>query len=135
MQLTFQVSKSPAFVHHCLTDPIRFVEMHPVITALEPSGGHNFIVFETLKVGFIPISFKYKATFHFQEGTNQVQIRAVVARFTRIDMRMELLGNDKGTRIEETIKIRSFLPIGPILRRVFRKQHTLLFQNIDAVLP
>jgi carbon monoxide dehydrogenase subunit G len=133
MQLGFQVSQAPEFVHHCLTDPIRFVNVHPVITSLEPTGDNSYIVSETLKVGFIPISFKYRASFYFQQDDKrQVQIEAVVAGFTRIAMQLELQGNDKGTRIDETIKITSFLPIGPVLHSIFRKQHKRLFQNIES---
>jgi hypothetical protein len=42
-----------------LADTNKFTSVHPVITKLEPKGGDNYLVYETLKVGFIPFSFTY----------------------------------------------------------------------------
>jgi hypothetical protein len=36
------------------------------------------------------------------------------------------------TLIEEEISFRSWLPVRPLMENIFRKQHQLLFRNIES---
>ena len=131
MVLTFEVKKSPETVFNCLTDISLFVKCHPVITSMQLQHDNSYLVHETLKFGFVPISFRYHATIDIMPG-NKVKMHAVVAKFTHIEMFFVMHGEDGETYVVETITIKSPLPIAGLLQRIFKKQHTKLFDNIES---
>lgn len=66
-------------------------------------------------------------------ATKQITISAVVKKMTHIKMHY-LLENDNGkTKITETITLKSPLPIGLLMEKIFRKHHGELFKNIECV--
>ncbi|MFM9985983.1 MAG: SRPBCC family protein [Flavobacteriales bacterium] len=131
MQFTYRVKKSPEFVFNCLTDVGLFVKYHPVISAMHFQSGNAYIVHEMLKLGLVPISFKYLATIESVPEKNLIRMQAKVAKFTHIEMVFELYPDDDGTRITETVSVRTPLPIVGSLHRIFKKQHTKLFENME----
>ena len=59
MVLTYSINKPVEIVYDCLTDMQKFVSVHPIIYKIENKGENEYLVFETLKVLFIPVSFTY----------------------------------------------------------------------------
>ena len=57
MNLIFRVNKPIDTVFDYLTDMQKFVSVHPLISKIDDLSGNNYLVHETLKVGFIPFSF------------------------------------------------------------------------------
>ena len=72
MNLVHLVKKSPDFVFGYLTDMQKFVSVHPVIFKIENLKGREYLVYEKLKLGFIPYSFTYKVTVEGNEETRRV---------------------------------------------------------------
>ncbi len=131
MILTFNINKPINVVFEHLTNMQKFVTVHPIIYKIEDKGSNQYLVFEKLKMLFIPVSFTYPAKVEGNFQNKQVTICAVVKKMTHIKMNY-VLENDNGrTKITETISIRSPLPIGSIMQKIFTKQHTKLFKNIE----
>ena len=131
MTLNFKVRKSPEFVFDCLSDPQKFVAVHPLIYKIELIEGTSYRVFERVKLGFITRSFTYKAD--IRSSDMMVHINAVVDRFTKVEMRFSIDASDEGAHVQEEIKIRSFLPIRGYMEGVFREQHATMFENIQSL--
>ena len=133
MQLTFDLQQPIELVFDYLTDMQKFVSVHPVISKIELISGNRYLVHETLKLGPIPVSFTYTVTVESNLQNRTVVIRATVMKLTKIDMHYTLTQLSGQTRVEETIHFHSYLPVKSIMQKIFRKQHTQLFQNIDQL--
>ena len=133
MKLSFNINKPFSIVFDHLTDMQKFVLVHPVITKMDklPAGG--YFVYETLKFGFLPVSFTYTATIESNMLEGTVVMYATVMKFTKIKMDFTLKDNGASTTVCENIHFKSFLPIKFILQRIFKKQHEQLFKNISLV--
>ena len=133
MQLTFNLQQPIEVVFDYLTDMQKFVSVHPVITKMDWLSANKYLVHETLRFGFIPVSFTYPVTIDQNDKDKTIVIRATVMKITKIEMNYKLDRFNGLTTIDETITIKSLLPIQSVMERIFRKQHGLLFQNIGAV--
>ena len=133
MNLEFELQQPIELVFDYLTDMQKFVSVHPVISRIEPISDKQYLVYETLKLGPIPFSFTYSVTVNSHEQDNTIEIRATIMKFTKINMRYRLLPLVTGTKVEETIVFRSYLPVKFVMQNIFRKQHALLFKNINQL--
>jgi carbon monoxide dehydrogenase subunit G len=133
MKLNFKVNKSADFVLDYLTDMQKFASVHPVISKIKPTGSNKYLVYETLPLGFIPISFTYPVVVNSNSASKTVFFNATVLTFMKIDMAFIIKPDDEFSEIEETIVFSSPLPGKFIMERIFKKQHTQLFRNIDLV--
>ena len=133
MQLTFNVQQPIEMVFDYLTDMQKFVSVHPVITKIDWLLANKYLVHETLKFGFIPVPFTYPVTIDQNDKDKTIVIRATVMKIIKVEMNYKLDRFNGLTTIDETIIIKSLLPIQAIMERIFRKQHGLLFQNIEAI--
>jgi len=133
MQLTFAVNKSPDFIFNYLTDMDKFASIHPVINKIDPLGNNNFLVHETLKLGFIPYSFTYPVTIESDEIEKKVVFKAIVQKLTHIEMHFTIRDSGHSSMVEEVISIRTFLPLKGFIRKVFKEQHEQLFRNIERL--
>ncbi len=131
MNLSFFVKKDINFVYEHLTDIQKFVAVHPIISRMDKIGKEQYLVYETLHIGFIPFSFTYLATIEGNLSEKTVVMRAVVMRFTKIEMVYNLKATNNSTEIEESISFSSPLPIKWLMQRIFRKQHAQLFHGIE----
>ncbi len=131
MQLSFKVKKTPAIIFDYLTDMQKFTSVHPVIFRIDKTGNESYLVHETLKFGFIPISFTYPVTIKGNQIDKSIVMSATVMKLTKIEMKFVLVPNEDFTVVEESIKFESPLPVKSIMQRIFRKQHTQLFKNIE----
>ena len=133
MNLIFKINKPINTVFDYLTDIQKFVALHPVISKIDNLSGNNYLVYETLKLGFIPISFTYPVTIDQSFNNKKILIRATVMKLTKIEMSYTLTADNNSTIINESITFKSPLPIKSIMQNIFRKQHTLLFEKIEAL--
>ena len=60
MQLSFRIKKTKDIVFDYLTDMQKFASVHPVITKIVQTNTNNYLVYETLKLGFLSFSFTKK---------------------------------------------------------------------------
>jgi carbon monoxide dehydrogenase subunit G len=131
MKLKFRLKKTPDFIFDYLTDMQKFVSVHPVIFQIDNTGNESYLVHETLKMGFIPFSFTYPVTIEKNNIEKIVIIRATVMKLTKIEMKFVLKTDNDYTIIEEVINFKSPLPFKFIMQRIFKKQHSQLFKNIE----
>lgn len=131
MKLSFVIQKESDIVFDYLTDMQKFASVHPIISSIDQLSNENYLVHETLKIGIIPFSFTYPVTLIKDEQSKIVIIQATVFKLTRIEMKFSLVADKDFTRIEEEILFKTILPIKNIMKRIFTKQHQLLFKNIE----
>lgn len=133
MNLSFILHKSPDFIFDYLTDMDKFASIHPVISRIDKTGENKFLVHETLKLGFIPFSFTYPVSIESNRSAKTVTIKATVMKLTHIEMNFSIRSEGNHSVVDESISFKSFLPVKAVMEKVFREQHTLLFQNMDKV--
>jgi carbon monoxide dehydrogenase subunit G len=134
MELTFIIKKAPTLVFNYLTDMQKFASVHPVINKIEETGSNTYLVYETLKFGFIPISFTYPVSIEVNRLEQLVVYRAEVMKIAQIEMRFMVNPKDGHTQVVENIIFKSLLPIKPMMQIIFKKQHSQLFKNIENLL-
>lgn len=133
MNLSFTLFKSPDFIFEYLTDMDKFASIHPVITKIDRTGVNKFLVHETLKLGFIPYSFTYPVTIESSAANKTVTIKATVMNMTHIEMHFSIRREGEHSVVDESITFKSVLPIKAVMEKIFREQHTLLFQNMGQL--
>ena len=133
MKLTFKIHKPADFILNYLTDMQKFVSVHPVISKINKAGDNSYLVYETLKIGFIPFSFTYPVTIESKSAEKTVIIRATVMKLTKIEMTFIIKADKDFSVVEENINFKSFLPVKSIMQSNFKKQHKQLFKNIELL--
>ena len=131
MKLSVRIHKDIDLVFDYLTDMQKFVSVHPVIYQIDNIINGNYLIHETLKVGFIPFSFTYPVTVEENIVDKIVIIRATIFKLTQVQMKFVLESNNDFTLIDEEIQFNSPLPIKFIMQKIFKKQHGQLFKNIE----
>lgn len=133
MTLNFTVNKPINEVFEYLTDMQKLVSVHPIIFRIDKIKNNEYLVFEKLKMLFIPVVFKYKAIVEGNSTSDKASIKATVMGMIHITMNYELIANNGQTNITEYINFRSVLPVHFAMKRIFKVQHEQLFLNIDRV--
>ncbi len=131
MELIFTINKPTDFIFDYLTDMDKFASIHPVITKIDKTSENTFLVHETFKLGFIPFSFSYPVTIESNTARKTVTIKATVMKMTHIEMKFFIYREGELSEVNESISFKSILPIKSLMTKIFREQHTLLFQNMD----
>lgn len=131
MQLNFRVKKSVNYTFDYLTDMQKFVTVHPVITKIEKFEDKRFMVYETLKLLFMPFSFTYPVILTSDANANTVVFNATIMKLTKVEMKFVIESDNENSIVTEYVSIKSLLPIKSMLIRVFRKHHKQLFVNIE----
>ena len=111
----------------------KFASAHPVITKIDKKQDNNYVVHETLKIGFIPFSFTYPVKINENLTENTIIMCATVMKLTTIKMTFVLTPDNVFTNIEEHIEFKTFLPITSIMKRIFTTIHIQLFKNIEKI--
>lgn len=131
LELTFIVNKPIETVFDNLTDMQKFVSYHPIIDKIEFISGNNYCVHETLRLVFIPIAFRYLVEIISKPNEKSVEMNAIVFKLTKIKMNFVLKSIDGNTNVTEFICFKSLFPLNRIMRQIFKKQHSLLFENMN----
>jgi carbon monoxide dehydrogenase subunit G len=130
MLQTYKIKKSAEFIFEYLTDMRKFASVHPVISKIESLGQNKFLVYETLKLGFIPFSFAYPVSIESNKEQKKIVMHATVMKINKIEMIYDIK-EDKGVSVvNEQINFKSILPIKFIMERIFKKQHAEFFENV-----
>ncbi len=129
--LTFEVKKPVETVFENLIDMQKFVSYHPVIDKIELVSDSNYLVYETLKVGFIPVSFRYQFFLNMNLLEKTVEMNATVMKFTKIKMVFVVKSEGHSSQVTETILFKSTFPIKWNMSKIFKIQHITLFANMN----
>jgi carbon monoxide dehydrogenase subunit G len=133
MKLTFKINKPVDFVFDYLKDMQKFVSVHPIISKIDSKGGNRYLVYETLKMCFIPFSFTYPVSVESNFKDKTIVMKATVMKFTKIEMTFNVKPDGASSIIEEEINFISLLPFKYLIQLIFKKQHTELFKNIGDI--
>ncbi len=133
MTLSFKIKQSLPIVFTYLSDYEKFVSVHPIIFKITKNTDGSYKVFEKLKLGPIPITFTYQTSIVSDIENKNITMIACIMRFTKIEIQFNLTQENGYTVIEEVTLFKSPLPIKSILERIFKKQHGLLFRNIENI--
>ena len=131
MKLSFSLSASPDFVFQHLSDYILYTEVHPVIEKMEPLGEQTYKVFEKTKIGFLPYAFQYTAQLIPDRANKTVRITALVKEGKQIRLLFSVRPGKNGTIVEEDVQVEGMGWLKSFLERFIRKQHNIMFSNID----
>jgi carbon monoxide dehydrogenase subunit G len=132
LKLEFKVNKPWQTVFENLIDMDKFVSFHPVIDKIEPLSVKYYLVHETLKFAFLSVSFKYDVFLSSNPAKKTVEMKATVMKFTKIEMFFALKSEDNSTTVIESIHFKSPFPIKKIMSQIFKKQHSILFANMNT---
>lgn len=133
MELEFKVNKGIDLVFNYLTEIDKFVSVHPVIYKAIEAKPFTFQIYECIELGVIPYRFNYPASISFDKSQNTVVMKAKVSGLVFIDIYFQLSESNGATIVKEIVTFRSILPAKSIMKKVFRKQHSQLFANIDQI--
>ena len=133
MILHFSVNKPIAFVFEQLSNMDKFIEIHPVIYKIDPLGQNNYLIFEKLKFAFVPYAFTYPASLSSDIENKRVTMKALVMKLVSINILFEMKTEGDATLVKETVEFRSFLPLQPLLKLIFKKQHAELFSRLNKL--
>jgi carbon monoxide dehydrogenase subunit G len=131
MDLQFNINKPAEFVFEHLRDMQKFVSVHPIIYKAEPLGENRYKIYEKLKLLLVPMDVTYIVLLEEDRKNLRVSYSTTVKKVVRINMRFDISGDSQSCIVNEVVNFDSFLPLKPVMRSIFRKQHQQLFLNID----
>jgi carbon monoxide dehydrogenase subunit G len=130
LHLRHHVSQAPALVFDHLTDMQHFVKVHPIIYKIKTIGYNKYLIFERLDIFYMIFMVEYEAILRYNKTTNEVWIDAKIMGFLDIKAHFTLSASGHDTIVDEIVNVKSWLPVHFIIKRIFKAQHTALFQNI-----
>lgn len=107
-----------------------FASIHPVISKIEAKGGNRYLVFETIRMGPLPVSFTYPVVIRHDISKYFVYMQAVIFTLTTVEVSFNLSAENGVTTIEENIHVKSLPLLNSMTMGVIKTQHSVLFENI-----
>lgn len=133
MHLTFTLHQPANLVFEYLTDMHLFASVHPVITSIIPTGTNQYVVHETLRVAFLPVSFTYPVLVESDRATNRVIMQAHIMGLVTMRMNFTIRAEGSLTILEEIIDVNAPAPLRSVIQSIVKKQHDLLIKAIDSL--
>jgi carbon monoxide dehydrogenase subunit G len=136
LQLTANLPAAPEQVWPYFTEMDRFVSVHPLIVSAKPLPDGRYRIRERSPYApWLGGITRYTARIEPLESHRLVRMHGRVAGgLVKLELTFRLEPTATGTHLQETVQFRSGLPVAPLLRGVFRKAHTQLFQQLASVL-
>ena len=131
MTLEYEVKQPAHIIFEYLSNMQKFVSVHPVINKIDLIAGNRYLVYETLKLGFVPFSFTYPVIINSDEKNKTVNMQATVMKITHINMNFVIDDQNNSCLIKEDIEFKSLLPVKLFMQNIFKIQHQQLFKNIE----
>ena len=131
MQLTYNINKPVNQVFSYLSEIKKFAHIHPLIKKVKIIGINEYMIYEKMNFGFISRSVIYPATIKADYASKKITMEAVVKKLVTIRLHFTITENGNGALIKEEIAIQSKLPVKGIVEKICRKQHGLMFQNME----
>ncbi|MFK7920677.1 MAG: SRPBCC family protein [Bacteroidia bacterium] len=131
MELSFEVNNTPSEVFRYLSDMEAFVSVHQLIYRIDPIADGSYLIHEKLKIGPIPYRFTYPVMIHADAKKGEVKMLAVIKKLIFVEMDFIILPSDGKTIVKEVVSIKSVLPVKPILKVVFAREHKKMFAKME----
>lgn len=132
--LVFTVQAESQHVLPYLADMQLFSQAHPLISTFETLGKRSFIVHEIVPLGKFKIPFTYPVIVKVQSKMLTVFFKSVILKLISVQMSFEIEEQHHRCRVHETVQIKSFLPVGFILKMLITENHKVLFRNIEKAI-
>lgn len=130
MELSFEVNNTVQEVFRYLSDMEAFVSVHPLIYRIDPIADGSYLIHEKLELGSIPYTFTYPVTIQADAKKGEVKMFAVIKKMIHVEMHFMIHPGDGKTKVKEVVSIKSVLPVKPLLKVVFARQHKKMFDNM-----
>jgi hypothetical protein len=98
---------------------------------MKPMPNGAYMVYEKLKVTFLKFNFTYPCLIESNLKENIITMKAIVKKMVHIQIIFKLSTQNGVTIVDEFTTFTSFMPVAPIMKRIFKKQHQQLFINIE----
>lgn len=131
MILNHQLRQPIETVVAYLTDFQKYQSIHPLITKVEALPDGTYRIHERFLSS--PLIFTYPATITSDVQDKTVEMKATIMQFIKVTMTFKFVGTIIGSSVIEEIDIRAPFPIRFLMEPIFRRAHTLLFKNLDAL--
>ncbi|HMQ74495.1 MAG TPA: SRPBCC family protein [Flavobacteriales bacterium] len=133
MDLTFHIQASPDHVVEHLAMPHLFASVHPLIERMEPLPGGRVRARERMMIGpwRTPLRFGYIAIIETDPAERTVRMSADVFGMARLRFTFRVRPQGSASLVMERAEVNSFLPIRGLMNGIIRKQHAILFANIE----
>jgi len=132
MEFRFEVHNTAEEVFRYLSDMPSFVSVHPLIYRIKPLANGTHLIHEKLKLGPIPYKFTYPVVVHADAAKGEVQMFATIKKMIFVKLEFKIRSEGEITIVEEKASVRSVLPVKPILKLVFARQHKRMFENMGG---
>lgn len=133
MDLTFHLQASPDHVIEHLAVPHLFASVHPLIERMEPLPDGRVRARERMMIGpwRTPLRFGYIATIETDPAERTVRMSADVFGMARLRFTFRVQPQGSASLVKERAEVSSLLPIHGLINGIIRKQHAILFANIE----
>jgi ribosome-associated toxin RatA of RatAB toxin-antitoxin module len=131
MEHTFQINQQAEVVFDYLTDMQKYQSLHPTNTKIDDLGNNKYVLHKRMKFGPIPYTFSYPITITGDRNSFNIKMVAVVQWFNTLEIGFRMIPTVNYTIVEETITFKSLLPLQFLMENSFRKQHKILFKNVN----
>lgn len=133
-KLQYLCKQTPNTVFEYLTEISKFISIHPVIYKMDKIGPNEYMTYEHLKMGFMPISLKYPSTIEGNPAQKTVIMQAEIFKIATIHMHYSLKSTEEGfCEVTEEVHVKCFLPIKKTILDIFKKHHQEMFDKLSAM--
>ena len=133
MIFTYKLYQPLNLVYEYLTDMNKMSSIHPIISKITSINDKEYKIYETLNIAFIPFNFEYPLFIQSDEMNHSITMKCIIMKMITVQLSFNLKEEGDHTCVKETIDINSILPIGFLMYNIFKKQHGIMFGNLNKV--
>jgi hypothetical protein len=109
----------------------KYTRIHPLITKIDRLSDDSYLVYE--KFLFTPMLFTYPVTVKGIRTNNTVEMQAKIMNWIGINIHFTILPGITDHLVHEEIIVHAPGAIRYMIEFIFRKQHALLFENLEKL--
>lgn len=132
--IVFTVQAEGHKVLSYLTDMQLFYKAHPLISKIKILGSRSFVFYETIPIAGFKFHFSYPVIVKVQSKIMSVSLKSVILRLISVQMNFDIEEQHHRCVVHESVRIKSFLPVGFIMKRLITNHHQILFRNIETAI-
>ena len=131
MEHTVQINQQYDVVFDYLTDMQKYQSLNPAVIKVVDLGNGKYTVHKRLKFVFIPYYFSFPMALTSDEDKLSINMVATIGWLNRLEVGFRMIPMSNYTIVEEIVTWKSLIPIGYLLENSIKKQHKILFKNIN----
>lgn len=131
MEHTFQVNQEYYVLFDYLTDMQKYQSLNPAVTKIVDLGNGKYKIYKRLRFAYIPYFFSFPMTLTSNEDKLSINMEATILWLNKLEVGFRMIPMINYTIIEEIATWKSLIPIGCLMENSIKKQHKILFKNIN----